>query len=170
MSGQDGVLRFFEDGAGITGTNLQVGTAHRIDLSLGPQGARIYLDGAELTAAAIPANVNGWNNARDKYLGRWTDGMLAPANGAFDRFRLWDRQLANAEIALLEPAQSIALPSRPPPGDEPARAVPGGMAAQRRDRSAGHEVRVEPEPGQRLRVEPGQRAGGAGGAQWRVAR
>ena len=110
--GQDGVLRFFEDGAGITGTNLQVGTAHRIDLSLGPQGARIYLDGAELTAAAIPANVNGWNNARVKYLGVLPDGASGPAVGAFDRFRLWNRQLANAEIALLEPAQSTALPSR----------------------------------------------------------
>ena len=115
--GQDGVLRFFEDGAGITGTNLRVGTAHRIDLSLGPQGARIYLDGAELAAAAIPANVNGWNNARDKYLGVFPDGTSGPAVGAFDRLRLWNRQLANAEIALLEPAQSIALPSPSASGD-----------------------------------------------------
>lgn len=110
-TGQDARLRFFEASDGITGTNLQVGTAYRIELSLGPDGARIYLDGAELTAAAIPANVNGWNNAREKYLGRWTDGVLDPAVGVFDRLRVWHRQLSNAEIALLEPAQSTALPS-----------------------------------------------------------
>jgi hypothetical protein len=116
--GQDNVLRFFEDPAGVSGTNLQVGTAHRIDLTLGPLGARIYLDGAELTAAAIPANVNSWNNARVKYLGVFSDGASEPAVGAFDRFRIWDRQLSGAEIALLEPAQSTVLPSLSPPGDE----------------------------------------------------
>ncbi len=112
--GQDGVLRFFESTDGITGTNLQVGTAHRIDLSLGPQGARIYLDGSEL-AAAIPENTNGWNNGRVKYLGRWTDGVQAPAVGVFDRLRIWDRQLSSAEIVDLKPAQSVTLP-QPEPG------------------------------------------------------
>ena len=116
--GQDGVLRFFESTNGVTGTNLQVGTAHRIDLSLGSQGARIYLDGAELTAAAIPDNTNGWNNGRVKYLGRWIDGIQAPAVGVFDCLRIWNRQLTSAEIADLEPAQSVALP-QPEPGPDP---------------------------------------------------
>jgi hypothetical protein len=121
-TGQDRVLRHFESSGGITGTNLQVGTAHRIDLTLGPQGARLYLDGAELTAAAIPENSNGWNNGRVKYLGRWTDGVQAPAVGVFDRLRIWNRQLTGAEIAELEPAQSITLPGEEPgepgqPGD-----------------------------------------------------
>ena len=111
--GADHVLRFFESPDGITGTDLQVGTAHRIDLTLGLQGARIYLDGSELVAAAITANTNGWNNAQDKYLGRWTDGIISPAVGAFDRVRLWNRQLAADEIAELEPAQTVTLP---PPG------------------------------------------------------
>jgi hypothetical protein len=117
-TGQDGTLRYFEDQTGITGTNLQVGTAHRIDLSLGSQGARIYLDGAELGAAAIAANSNGWNNARVKYLGRWTDGVQGQAVGVFDRLRIWNRQLTGAEIAELEAAQSISLPGQSgPPGD-----------------------------------------------------
>jgi Concanavalin A-like lectin/glucanases superfamily len=116
--GQDGVLRFFESTNGVTGTNLQVGTAHRIDLSLGSQGARIYLDGAELTAAAIPDNTNGWNNGRVKYLGRWVDGIQAPAVGVFDCLRIWNRQLTSAEIADLEPAQSVTLP-QPEPGPDP---------------------------------------------------
>ena len=109
-TGQDDVLRFFEGTSGITGTSLQVGTAHRIDLSLGPQGARIYLDGVELPAAAIPANTNGWNNGRVKYLGRWTDGVQAPAVGVFDRLRIWNRQLTGAEIAELE-ASAVDQPA-----------------------------------------------------------
>jgi Concanavalin A-like lectin/glucanases superfamily len=117
-TGQDDMLRFFEHTNGITGTNLQVGTAHRIDLSLGPQGARLYLDGAELVAAAIPENLNGWNNARVKFLGRWTDGVQGSAVGVFDRIRIWNRQLTGAEIAALEAAQSISLPGQPgQPGD-----------------------------------------------------
>jgi hypothetical protein len=106
--GQDAQLRFFESTDGITGTNLQVGTAHRIDVTFGPQGARIYLDGAPLTSAFILANTNGWNNARTKHLGRWIDGA-GPAEGAFDGLRIWDRQLTSAQIAALEPAQSITL-------------------------------------------------------------
>ncbi|MGH6921109.1 MAG: LamG-like jellyroll fold domain-containing protein, partial [Geminicoccaceae bacterium] len=108
--GQHGLLRSFESTDGVIGTNLQVGTAYRIDLSLGSQGARIYLDGAELTAARIPENTNGWNNGRDKYLGRWTDGVEAPAVGALDRLRIWSGQLSDAEIALLQPPQSTMLP------------------------------------------------------------
>lgn len=108
--GQDGVRRFFESTDGVSGTDLQVDTAYRIEVTFGPQGARIYLDGAALTAAAIPAHTNGWNNARIKYLGRSTDGASAPAVGAFDRLRLWSWQLSDAEIALLEPPQSTTLP------------------------------------------------------------
>jgi hypothetical protein len=111
--GQDAQLRFFESTDGITGTNLQVGSAHRIDLTLGALGARIYLDGAPLTNAFILANTNGWNNARTKYLGRWIDGVEGPADGAFDGLRIWDRQLTSAQIATLEPAQSITLPGAP---------------------------------------------------------
>jgi hypothetical protein len=108
--GQDNVLRFFESTNGVTGTNLQVGTAYRIDLTLGSLGARIYLDGVPLTDAFILANTNGWNNSPIKYLGVFTDGVSSPADGAFDRFRIWDRQLSNEQIAVLEPAQSITLP------------------------------------------------------------
>ncbi len=150
------MLRFFEGTGGITGTNLQVGTAHRIDLSLGPQGARIYLDGAELPAAAIPANTNGWNNGRVKYLGRWTDGVQAPAVGVFDRLRIWNRQLTGAEIAELEPAQSISLPDEQ---GEPVAgrrgtvgAVAGRMAAERRADPTADQVRLQPEPRQRQRA------------------
>ena len=105
--GQDNVLRFFESTNGVTGTNLQVGTAYRIDLTLGSLGARIYLDGVPLTDAFIPANTNGWNNSQIKYLGVFTDGVSNPADGAFDRFRIWDRQLTSQQIAALEPAQSM---------------------------------------------------------------
>jgi hypothetical protein len=114
--GQDGVSRPFEGTGGITGTNLQVGTAHRIDLALGPRGARIFLDGAELTVAAIPSNLNGWNNSRIKYLGVSPDGTSSPAIGAFDRFRIWSWQLTNVEIALLEEARPTTLPPLSPPG------------------------------------------------------
>ena len=112
--GQDAELRFFESTAGIIGTNLQVGTAHRIDLTLGSRGARIYLDGAPLITGFILANRNGWNNTRVKHLGVFTDGVGAPANGAFDGFRLWNRQLTSEQIATLEPARSITLPGVPP--------------------------------------------------------
>jgi Concanavalin A-like lectin/glucanases superfamily len=108
--GQDLQLRFFESTNGITGTDLQVGTAHRIDLTLGSLGARIYLNGAPLIHAFILANTNGWNNTRIKYLGRWIDGALSPADGAFDRLRIWDRQLTSLQISILEPARSITLP------------------------------------------------------------
>ena len=111
--GQDNVLRFFESTDGVTGTNLQVGTAYRIDLTLGSLGARIYLDGVPLTDAFILANTNGWNNTQIKYLGVFTDGVSSPADGAFDRFRIWDRQLTSEQIAALEPAQSITLPAAP---------------------------------------------------------
>ena len=170
-TGQDDQLRFFEGTGGITGTSLQVGTAHRIDLSLGPQGARIYLDGVELPAAAIPANTNGWNNGRVKYLGRWTDGVQAPAAGVFDRLRIWNQQLAGAEIAELEAAQSISLPGGAGRAGAARRgafgAVPGGMAGQRRADAGRHQVRLQPEPRQRQRLEPGERPGGPGGAEWR---
>jgi hypothetical protein len=112
--GQDAVLRFFESTNGITGTNLQVGTAHRIDVTFGSLGARIYLDGAPLSAAFILANTNGWNNTRVKYLGVFTDGIGGPADGAFDRMRLWNRQLTDSQIASLEPAVSITLASQLP--------------------------------------------------------
>jgi Concanavalin A-like lectin/glucanases superfamily len=116
--GQDAVLRFFESTNGITDTVLQVSTAYRIDLTLGPEGARIYLDGAPLTDGFILAHQNGWNNARIKHLGKWTDGVTDGADGAFDRFRIWNRQLTSAQIADLETAQSIALPGAPQPGQE----------------------------------------------------
>ena len=122
-TGQDNQLRFFENTAGVTGTDLQVGTAHRIELTLGAQGARIYLDGAELAAAAIPANTNGWNHGRVKFLGRWTDGAQAPAIGVFDRLRIWNRQLTGAEIAELEAAQSISLPEEPDEPEQPGEAL-----------------------------------------------
>ena len=116
--GQDAQLRFFDSTSGITDTNLQVGTAHRIDLTLGPSGARIYLDGAPLTNGFILANQNGWNNARIKHLGMWTDGVTDGADGAFDHFRIWHRELTSAQIADLEPAQSITLPGAPQPAQE----------------------------------------------------
>jgi hypothetical protein len=116
--GQDAQLRFFESTNGITGTNLEVGSAHRIDLTLGSLGARIYLDGVPLTHAFIPANRNGWNNTRIKHLGVWTDGVLDGADGAFDGFRIWDRQLTAEQVATLEPAQSVSLPGGPQPAQE----------------------------------------------------
>ena len=115
-TGQDGARRYFQGSSGITGANLEVGTAHRIDLSLGPEGAHIYFDGAE--AGAILENINAWNNARVKYLGRWTDGGQAPAVGVFDHLRIWNRQLTSDMIALLEPAQSVVLPDEPDEPDE----------------------------------------------------
>ena len=111
--GQDGVLRFFESSSGIIGTDLQVGSAHRIDLTLGSLGARIYLNGVPLTNAFILANTNGWNNARVKYVGVFTNGLSAPADGAFDGLRIWGQQLNSAQIATLEPAQSITLAVTP---------------------------------------------------------
>jgi hypothetical protein len=114
--GQDAQLRFFESTNGITGTDLQVGTAHRIDLTLGSSGARIYLDGVPLTNAFILANTNGWNNAQIKFLGIFTDAVSSPADGAFDRFRIWNRALTPKQIAALEPAQSISLPAKSPSG------------------------------------------------------
>ena len=108
--GQDAVLRFFDDtlGLGITGTDLGL-SAHRIDVSFGAAGAKIYLDGVPLTAAAIPANTNGWNNARVKYLGAFPTTLTGPADGAFDHIRLWNRQLSDAEVAGLEAAVTISL-------------------------------------------------------------
>lgn len=111
--GQDGVLRFFESSSGIIGTDLQIGSAHRIDLTLGSLGARIYLNGVPLPNAFILANTNGWNNARIKYVGVFTNGLGAPADGAFDGLRIWDQQLNSAQIAILELAQSITLAGTP---------------------------------------------------------
>jgi hypothetical protein len=132
--GQDGQLRFFEGTNGITGTDLQVGTAHRIDLTLGSLGARIHLDGAPLTSAFILANTNGWNNSRIKHLGVFPGGTLSPADGAFDGLRLWNQQLASEQIArFLEHAQSIVIDVGGLPVDPPADATvwvaPGGTAA-----------------------------------------
>ena len=111
--GQDSTLRFFESTNGITGTNLQVGTAYRIDATFGPAGAKIYLDGVPLTDACIAANTNGWNNSRVKYLGTWVDGTTSPAEGAFDHLRIWGSQLSDAQIAALEDAQEVTLPEPP---------------------------------------------------------
>jgi hypothetical protein len=51
-----------------------------------PQGARLYLDGTQVVAAAISQNTNGWNNTRVKYLGLWTavsrPQRLAPSIGS----------------------------------------------------------------------------------------
>jgi Concanavalin A-like lectin/glucanases superfamily len=126
--GQDGVLRFFESGSGITGTDLQVGTAHRIDLTLGSLGARIYLDGAPLISAFILANTNGWNNTRIKYLGIFPQVELGgQADGAFDGLRIWDQQLNSAQIATLEPARSIDIQASDLAYTVPA--APSGPAA-----------------------------------------
>lgn len=108
--GQDAVLRFFDDnlGLGIASTDLGL-AAHRITVSFGGLGAKIYLDGTPLTVGTIEENLNGWNNSRVKYLGAFPTTLATPADGAFDHVRLWDRQLSDAEVAGLEPATSITL-------------------------------------------------------------
>ena len=154
-TGQDDMLRFFEGTGGITGTNLQVGTAHRIDLSLGPQGARIYLDGAELPAAAIPANTNGWNNGRVKYLGRWTDGVQ-DAGGrrvrsspdlepAADRRR--DRRARSRRSR--SPCRTSRASRR---RDRSCRCRPWRNGCRATSRPDAHQVRLQPEPRQRQRA------------------
>jgi Concanavalin A-like lectin/glucanases superfamily len=110
-TGEDAELRFFDSFDGIAGTNLAVGTAHRIEVTFGPAGTRIYLDGVPLTHAFILDNHNGWNNARVKHLGRWTDGVLNQAIGVFDGLRLWDRQLTAAQVSTLEPAVATIVGS-----------------------------------------------------------
>jgi hypothetical protein len=77
--GQDGGLRFFEDTTGIAATNLVVGTAYRITLTLGSAGAHIYVNNTEV--ASIPQNVNGWDNASAKFIGTYIDGVQSPAQG-----------------------------------------------------------------------------------------
>jgi hypothetical protein len=106
--GGDGVLRFFESTNGITGARFPVGTARRIDVSLGAAGAQIFVDGAAYPAATIAANTNGWNNAAVKYLAVFP-GPKANAVGLFDHVRLWNVQLSAAQIAALEPARSVTL-------------------------------------------------------------
>jgi hypothetical protein len=111
--GQDGVLRNLESPNGITGTNLAVGVAHRIDLTMGPAGDKIYLDGTPFPNAFTALNTNGWNNAAVKYLGIYTDGVQAGADGAFDQIRLYNRQLSDNEIMALPAAQSINITGLP---------------------------------------------------------
>src|SRR5690606_25659809 len=97
--GTDGILDFFESTNGVTGSEVGTGIASLVVVTMGTGGARVYQDGAELASAAIPGNTNAWNNARVKCLGRWTDGVQSPADGAFDHVQLWDRELSPAEIA-----------------------------------------------------------------------
>jgi hypothetical protein len=130
--GQDAKLRFFEGPEGITDADLQVGRAYRIDLTLGPSGARIYLDGKPLRNAFIPDNTNGWNNGRIKFLGVFPDGALSPAHGVFDGLRIWDRQLTEAQIASLERPRSIPLDgaqAERPPANATVWVAPGGTAS-----------------------------------------
>ena len=108
--GQDATLRFFENSSGITGTALLNGTAYRIDLTFGPAGAHLYLDGTALSAATIIENTNGWNNAAPLYVGVWNDGVGDPVDGSLDFLRVWQGQLSSNDIADLQPAQSTSLP------------------------------------------------------------
>jgi len=133
---QAGDLGFFESSAGIAATNLATDTAYRIDLSLGPAGAALYLDGA--LVSSLPTHTNAWNNARVKYLGIWVDGVQSSVDGAFDKLRIWDRQLTQTEITALEAATSVTLGTPAVGGTEPQMpslaewltnddvAVPGG--------------------------------------------
>ena len=109
--GSDGVLDFFESSAGITGTNLAVGTAYRITLSLGSAGVKLYLDNTLLSIAPASGNTNGWNNALPKYLAVFSDGLSNPADAAFDEIRLWDRQFSDVEVQALAAARSISISS-----------------------------------------------------------
>ena len=116
--GQDGVLRFFEASAGIAGTNLRDGEAHLVVLTLGSvAGAQLWLDGS--LVSTIAANFNAWNNARDKYVGIWTDGIASPLYGAIDRLSIWTRVLSDAEIAALPAANTATLGAEPTPGEAP---------------------------------------------------
>lgn len=105
--GQDAMLRYFDSSDGIAGTNLSNGTAHRIDLTLGPRGAHVYLDGRRLSAATLLGHVNGWNNAEPLYVGVWNDGSADPVDGTIDHLRLWDEQMTDGEIAILEAARHV---------------------------------------------------------------
>lgn len=122
--GNDGgvaALRFFEGpgdtgtgSSGISATNLVVDTAYRITITLGPGSARLYLDGTEV--ANIPENINGWNNAAQKYLGVWQDGTLDPAQGVLDHLRIWDGELEPSGVAALEPAVEAVVALDDPQG------------------------------------------------------
>lgn len=113
--GQDGILRFFGSTDGIAGTSLDDGTAYRIDVTFGPDGASLYLDG--VLQSTIASNINGWNNTAPLSIGVWNDGTLAALDGAVDLLRLWSGQLSQADLALLEAPQSVALSAPPPSGD-----------------------------------------------------
>jgi hypothetical protein len=113
--GVDGVLDFFESTNGVTGTSFPIGTARRIELTLGAAGVALYVDGVAYAAAAITGNTNTWNNAAVKYLGCFPGNPVqAMAIGAFDHIRLWNVQLTPAQISMLEAPVSITLPA--PPG------------------------------------------------------
>lgn len=107
--GGDGGLRFFESTDGVAGTNLVEGTAYRITVILGAPAARLYIDDAEV--ASIPQNTNGWNNSRVKYVGTWTDGVLAPMQGIIKYIRIWNGPLLVSGVTLLEDAQSVTPPT-----------------------------------------------------------
>lgn len=107
--GQDGGLRFFaNDPTGIPGTNLVVGTAYRITVTMGLGGFKIYLD--DDLAAHISENINTWNNSAAWFFGVYTDLSL-PMFGALDHIRVWDGELQPSGVAALEPAASISTPT-----------------------------------------------------------
>ena len=107
--GADGGLRQFGTAGnqGIIGTNLVAHTAYRITLTLGPGGAKIYLDSA--LVASRPENTNGWNNARAKIIGIWSDFAAGPVQGVIDNIQLWDGELELSGVAALPAAQSTII-------------------------------------------------------------
>lgn len=111
--GQDGALRHFGSGTdqGIDGTNLAVGTAGRLTLVLGPNGAKLYLN--DNLVGSIPQNTNGWNNARVKFFGTWVDGAIGSIEGGIDHIRIWSGELQASGVAALEAAVSVTPPNIP---------------------------------------------------------
>ena len=111
--GQDGVLRFWGSFSSIPGSVISNETAYRMDLTFGSDGAKIYIDGVLLDT--IEENTNFWNNTRVKVFGAWTNLTQGFANMAFDRLRVWDGPLTQAEIDDLPAAQTATISGEEPP-------------------------------------------------------
>ena len=111
--GQDGGIRNFGgDTDGIPGTNLAVGTAYRITVTMGLGGVKVYLN--DTLVSHTPENINTWANGSPWVWGIWTDLDSIPMWGVVDHIRVWDGELQASGVAALEPATSIT----PPAGEE----------------------------------------------------
>lgn len=108
--GPDGGLRFFgNDANGIPGTNLVVGTAYRITVTMGPSGLKIYLNDSQVDH--ITQNTNSWVNSSAWFFGIFTNAVNGPMRGAIDFIRVWSGELQASAVAGLEDATSITTPT-----------------------------------------------------------